>query len=79
VKYIAGANEAPELKEARPANHTERKWVVIVISCGDLRNQSDLKLQSASWIPQFCKPLWEKKSSRFDAPDTGREKMAIKK
>lgn len=74
---IARANEAPELKQARPADYTERKRAVVVILRRFLRHQSDFEFADAVRIAQLGKPAGQGKNDGLDATNTGGKKVRI--
>lgn len=77
MEDIARADEAPELKQGRPADDAEWKRAVIEILCWFLCHQSDFEFAGAVRITQLGKPAGQGKNDGLDTTDAGGKKVRI--
>src|SRR5215467_2711007 len=74
---VGGANEAPELKQARAADDAKRERAVVVMAGGSLRHESEVELARAVRIAEVGESARQGLHNSFDAADAGGEEMGV--
>lgn len=74
---IGRANQPPEVKKARLANHREWQRGIIEISSWRLRHQGNFEFVDAVRVAQLSQTTTQRLNDGFDSTDTRRKKVRV--